>query len=140
MKTLYVLYDQECGFCGRCRDWLLQQPAFVELRFIAAQSRDSALRFPGIHKFGVGEDLVVVSDEGAVYNGSSAYLMCLYALVEYREWAERLAHPTLLPLARRALLLLSKNRHRLSKWFFEDGPEFAEERLEKAEAEDPACR
>ncbi len=43
--------------------------------------------------------------------------MCLYALRDYREWSQRLAHPALLPWARRVCELLSENRFRVSGWF-----------------------
>jgi predicted DCC family thiol-disulfide oxidoreductase YuxK len=118
MKTLFVLYDGECALCRKCREWLSRQPAFVELRFIPMQSPEVLRRFPGIEKHGLGEDLLVVSDEGAVYRGPRAWIMCLYALVEYREWAERLSQPALLPLARQACMLVSWQRLRISKWFF----------------------
>jgi hypothetical protein len=42
--------------------------------------------------------------------------MCRFALEEYREWANRLAHPLLRPLARRAFSLLSRQRSRISRW------------------------
>src|SRR5215204_1562598 len=106
MKTLYVLHDPQCGFCEKCRDWLGRQPAYVELRFVPMNSAEAQRRFPGVEKHWLGEDLMDISDEGAVYRGPSAYLLCLYALVEYREWAQRLASPALLPLARRVFHLL----------------------------------
>jgi predicted DCC family thiol-disulfide oxidoreductase YuxK len=129
MKTLYVLHDGECAFCQQCREWLSRQSAFVELRFIPMQSPEVSHRFPGLEKLGLGENLLVVSDEGAVYRGTSAWVMCLWALVEYREWAERLSQPALLPLSRQAFLFLSKQRGRLSKWFIRGGPDDVKKRL-----------
>jgi hypothetical protein len=58
----------------------------------------------------------VISDEGAVYLNDHAWIMVLYAMVEYREWAARLTHPLLMPLARQAFAALSKNRHFLSSF------------------------
>ncbi len=117
MQTLYVLFDAQCGLCRQCRRWLERQPAFIELRFIALQSPEAACRFPGIEEFKPAEQLVVVSDEGLVYQGSHAWIMCLYALREYREWSQRLASPALLPWARRVCELVSENRLPLSAWF-----------------------
>lgn len=117
MKTLHVLYDGECALCQRCRRWLEQQPTFVELRFLPLQSPQVALRFPGIESFNPSEQLLVVSDEGEVYQGPHAWIMCLYALREYREWSQRLASPALLPWARHACELVSENRLSLSAWF-----------------------
>ena len=59
---------------------------------------------------------MVVSDEGGVYREGSAWIMCLFALEEYRDWANRLAHPLLRPLARQAFVLLSRERSRISRW------------------------
>jgi predicted DCC family thiol-disulfide oxidoreductase YuxK len=129
MKRLYVLYDQECALCGSCRWWLMRQKAFIELYFIPLQSPEIARRFPGLTNWDhldLSEKLVVVSDEGAVYQGQYAWIMCLYALCEYREWAQRLAHPTLLPFARRICEAVSRNRYTISQ--FLKGPT---EELEK---------
>src|SRR5262249_26293478 len=57
-----------------------------------------------------------VSDEGGVYRSGHAWIMCLYALEDYREWALRLAQPGLFPLARQAFALLTKQRGRISRW------------------------
>jgi len=60
----------------------------------------------------------VISDEGAVYRGAHAWVMCLWALENYRAHAQRLAHPVLLPLARTVCELLSRNRFFLSDVLF----------------------
>ena len=117
MKTLYVLYDGQCALCRRCRRWLGRQPAFVELRFLPLQFEEVACRFPGIERFHPQEQLLVISDDGAVYQGSYAWIMCLWALRDFREWSQRLASPALLPWARRVCELVSDNRLSLSAWF-----------------------
>lgn len=122
MKRLFVLFDQECGLCRSCCLWLQRQPAFLALEFIPLQSPDLAVRFPGIEAFHLRERLVVISDEGAVYQGEYAWVMCLYALQDYREWARRLAHPALLPFAHRVCELVSRNRLALSSAFFKQRP------------------
>jgi predicted DCC family thiol-disulfide oxidoreductase YuxK len=113
MKHLFVLYDQDCGICQRCRGWLSRQPAFVELRFIPLQSPEIGHRFPGLLEWpdlDLREKLVAIGDDGAVYQGQNAWIMCLYALRDYREWAQRLAHPSLLPFARRVCETVSRHR------------------------------
>ena len=114
MKRLYVLYDAECALCRRCRDWLARQPRWIELEFVPLQSPDLARRFVGIEALRPDEQLLVVSDTGAVYRESQAWIMCLYALPAYRVWAQRLATPALQPWARRVCELVSQNRLRLS--------------------------
>ena len=118
MKYLYVLFDADCELCVRCRNWLMHQPAFVPLVFIALQSDEAQRRFPGIDGLKPGEQLLVISDEGAVYRGAHAWIMCLWALENYREHAQRMAHPILSPFARIVCELLSWNRYFLSDALF----------------------
>ena len=56
-----------------------------------------------------------MDDCGAVYRDGHAWILCLYALAEYRELSLRLASPALLPLARKAFSFLSKRRGALSE-------------------------
>jgi predicted DCC family thiol-disulfide oxidoreductase YuxK len=116
MRRLYILYDARCGLCSWARRWLARQPAYLDLTFIPAASEQAIRLFPGLSRPGQVEELVVISDDGAVYRDGRAWIMCLYALEDYREWALRLAHPLLLPLARQAFALLSKQRRRVSHW------------------------
>jgi predicted DCC family thiol-disulfide oxidoreductase YuxK len=120
MKRLYVLFDGECAMCRNSCAWLGRQPAFIELQLIPLQSPEIGRHFPGVEKMDLRERLVVVSDEGAVYQGQYAWVMCLYALREYRVWSQRLAHPALLHLARHVCELVSKNRLALSGLFLKD--------------------
>lgn len=112
---LSVIYDAECALCQRCRAWLDLQPKWVALDFVPLQTLDLAQRFPRIETLAPGEHLLVVSDEGEVYRGSSAWIMCLYALRDYREWSQ---HPALQPWAQRVCELVSQNRLQLSRWLF----------------------
>ena len=117
MKTLFVLYDGDCHFCRRCRHWLAEQPTYLEMVFVVAESAEAHCRFPGIERYEATNELTVISDEGAVYQGPSAFIMCLYALVDFREWSLRLARPALLPFARQMFEIISNNRAGFSKWF-----------------------
>ena len=114
MKRLTILYDATCGFCIGCRHWMEEQPKLLELDFVAAHSAEAARRFPELES-AKEEELVVVSDEGGIYRGARAFIMCLYALEEYREWSLRLSRPGLLPLAGRAFALVSRSRKGLSR-------------------------
>ena len=116
MSRLYILYDPRCGLCSWARRWLARQPAFLDLTFLPAGSDRAVQLFPGLTRPGEAEELVVISEDGAVYRDSRAWIMCLYALEDYREWALRLAHPLLLPLARQAFALISRQRGRISRW------------------------
>jgi predicted DCC family thiol-disulfide oxidoreductase YuxK len=137
VKTLYILYDSQCAFCRRCRVWLGQQPSFVPLHFVPLQSPELGCRFPGIEQLHPAERLLVISDAGEVWRGESAWIMCLWALREYREWSLRLAHPALKPFARRVCEIVSENRHALSQWFGSESAEGLRDRLAGFSA--PAC-
>src|SRR5579864_5165026 len=111
MRTLYLLYDERCELCRRLKEWLAQQETWLELRLIPSASAEVLQMFPGLDRVATADDLVAISDQGEVYLNNRAWIMCLYALVGYREWAWRLSHPLLLPLARQAFAAVSRNRH-----------------------------
>ncbi len=113
MRELTVLYDSQCGLCRRAQAWLISKPKYVELVFVPASSDEARSRYPQLNHSLTLADLTVISDQGAVYNGPKAWLMCLWALREYREWALRLSSPELLPTAKRVISMISQNRYQL---------------------------
>jgi predicted DCC family thiol-disulfide oxidoreductase YuxK len=110
MKTLYVLYDSHCGVCTEVRNWLRAQPAYLDLRLLAADSDQARRMFPTLPS---GE-LAVISDDGRVWLGDRAFIMCLWALRRFRGWARRLSTPMLHPMARQAFAAISQNRQGFS--------------------------
>jgi predicted DCC family thiol-disulfide oxidoreductase YuxK len=110
-----VLYDARCNLCARFKAWLAAQPSYLELEFVAAGSEEARRRFPALDHAGTLKELTVVSDTGDVYVDAGAWVICLWALPEYRAWALRLGSPDLLPLARRAVLWISQNRFRFGE-------------------------
>ena len=113
MRELTVLYDPQCGLCCRVHAWLLSQPKYVELAFVPVASEEAYRRYPKLNHTLTAKDVTVISDEGAVYWGAKAWLMCLWALRNYREWSFRLSSPELLPTARRVVSMISQNRRKL---------------------------
>jgi len=114
MQYLTVVYDDQCGLCKRLGGWLTALPKWIGIRLLPSHA--AARLFPALADRIVQDELVVVSDDGRVYLGDHAWLMCFYALKDYRSWAKRLAKPALLPLARSAFAILSANRRRISSW------------------------
>jgi predicted DCC family thiol-disulfide oxidoreductase YuxK len=112
MKTLTILYDADCVICRRIKDWLQTQSKYVELDFIAAGSEAARMRYPQLDHAATLKELTVVSDEGDYYRGANGWLMCLWALREYRGWAIRFSSPDLAPLARRFVVKVSSLRFR----------------------------
>ena len=141
MRNLYVLYDERCAICKRLRDWLLVQRSWIGLSMIAAGSPRARALFPGLEKIANASDLVAISDAGEVYLNNHAWIMCLYALEDYRDWALRLASPLLLPLARQAWETLSRNRQAISRWIGSSEQQLATElkgvSLDPCETETP---
>ncbi len=137
MKRLYVLFDERCGLCRRAREWATSQPAYFPLIFVPAGSHKASLLFPSLAQASEPEELIAVGDSGEVYRGDSAWIMCLFALTGYREWANRMASPTLRPLARRAFALVSKQRRNISRWIGLANDHEIAEKLRRVSA--PAC-
>jgi len=115
MRRIYVLYDSRCGVCSRLRAWMVEQPTYFAIEFVAAGSDRARRLFPELHHDEQPSELVVVTDEGDVYFNDAAWIVCLYALVDYRAWSFRLARTPLRRLARSAWEMLSKNRAQLSR-------------------------
>ena len=113
MRQLTVLYDPNCGFCRRVQAWMVLQPAYVEIVFVPVNSEDARHRYPELDHNLTLTDLAVITDEGAVYFGPKAWIMCLWALRRYRAWSLRLSTPELLPTAKRVISMISENRYKL---------------------------
>lgn len=117
MERLTILHDRDCGFCRRCVEWLKAQPKHLELEFLPADSPLVAQRFPELKRALLKSELTVIDDEGGVYYSENAYVICLYALRDYREWSIRLSHPGARPFVRKALNAVTQHRHTLSELF-----------------------
>ena len=115
MSALMVLYDPTCGLCRRAHEWLADQPKLVELVFVPCKSEEARRRFPQLDHDLTAKDLTVIGELGAVYVGSKAWLMVLWALCRYREWAYRLSSPELLPTTRRVVSMISQHRYQISR-------------------------
>jgi predicted DCC family thiol-disulfide oxidoreductase YuxK len=115
IRTMWVLYDARCGICSRVRTWMQQQRSFVAVEFIPAGSERARSLFPELDHPDVPRELVVITDQGDVYLDDAAWILCLWALAEYRTWSFRFARGPLRPLARAAWDFLSANRHELAR-------------------------
>jgi predicted DCC family thiol-disulfide oxidoreductase YuxK len=115
MAALTVLYDPDCGLCRRAHEWLAQQGKLVELIFVPCKSKEARQRFPQLDHDLTGKDLTVIGDRGEVYMGPKAWLMVLWALTQYREWAYRLSSPELLPTTRKVVSVISQNRYQIGR-------------------------
>lgn len=112
IRHLTVLYDANCPLCRAARRWLESRAQVVPLQFLPAGSDAARQRFPGLDHDATLQDLTVVADTGELYVGDGAWLACLWALDSYRELADRLAQPHLLPVARRVVAAAAAVRER----------------------------
>ncbi|MES2919918.1 MAG: DCC1-like thiol-disulfide oxidoreductase family protein [Verrucomicrobiota bacterium] len=115
MKTLTIFYDPHCGLCARFRVWLEAQPKRVGVEFLAFDSAEASERFPGLLGLGADREVVVLADDGRWWQGSAAWLTCLWTTIQYYDWAFRLAAPVFQPFVKKAVHLLSENRLTLSR-------------------------
>lgn len=111
--ALWVLYDDSCGFCCRCADFLRAQDKLVPMTCLprsGAEAKRWFGRFAGEH-----EELVVIDSRGAVYRGPNAFVMALWGLDEFRAWAQLAAREPLKSRARGLFHWLSSRRKDLSR-------------------------
>ncbi len=97
---LSVLYDADCPLCLRFRDWLIGESPLVRLDLVAAGSDEARARFPQLDHARTLQVITVVADDGRLFTGEYAWVMCLWATTAHRVLAERLARPQWLPVAR----------------------------------------
>ncbi|MFI8102425.1 thiol-disulfide oxidoreductase DCC family protein [Streptomyces sp. NPDC086023] len=110
VRNLTVLYDAQCPLCVHLRNWLLGQRRLVPLALVPAASFEARRRFPQLDHESTLREITVVSDQGAVYTGTHAFIMCLWALAEHRPRARWLATPAGMPFARATMLAAAKVR------------------------------
>jgi len=115
LRCLTVLYDAQCGLCQRARAWLAAQPAYVQLEFLPAGSPAARERYPRLDVAATLGELHVVADDGRVWSGARAWVMCLWALRETRSLSLRLAGPRRMAVAQSIVARLSERRYTLSE-------------------------
>jgi predicted DCC family thiol-disulfide oxidoreductase YuxK len=143
MKKLTIFYDPCCGLCARFRGWLEAQPKRVHVEFLAYDSIEAAERFPGLLKIGADREVVVLADDGRWWQGTGAWLTCLWTTFEYKDWSFRLAAPILQPFVKKAVHLLSENRltiSRLMRLSTDEGLATVIASMPEARCEDGVCR
>lgn len=127
VRRLTVLYDAQCGLCRRVRAWLASRPAYVALEFLPAGTSEARERFPGLDVEATLRELHVVADDGRVWSGARAWVLCLWALRETRELSLSLSGPLRMALAQRMVARLSERRYTLSEVLRWEAPEAANE-------------
>ncbi|MET9515962.1 DCC1-like thiol-disulfide oxidoreductase family protein [Streptomyces sp. NPDC002994] len=110
VKRLTVLYDAQCSLCVHLRSWLLRQRQLVPLDLVPAGSVEAQRRYPRLDHARTMREITVIGDQGQVYAGPAAWVVCLWALAEYRPKAHWLATPAGSPFVRVTMLAAAKYR------------------------------
>lgn len=80
VRALTVLFDPQCPVCRAARAWMLRRTARIELHFVPVGSAEAVLRFPQLDMAECRREITVVTDQGFVYRGRAAFVLCLWAL------------------------------------------------------------
>lgn len=114
MKKLHLFYDQDSPFCRKCKNWLIRQPAFMELELLPIQARSVRMAYPEVAGHRQDDALIVLSDTGLLYTGDDAWITVLWALHDWRDWSLRLQQPDIRPLARQFWQLIGQHPESLA--------------------------
>ena len=121
VRKLTVLFDENCRFCLRCRDWLVTQPCLVEVELMPSGSVEAHERFGSVPW--LGKELVAADDRGEAWIGPAAFLVCLWATARYRPWSYLLSRPGFSHHAERFFMHVSKRRDRWGAWLSRKDPD-----------------
>ena len=110
VTSLTIVYDASCRLCTRLRVWIGRQPSVIRLRFAATGSVEAQTKARNLPS----AELAVVADTAEVWLSNHAWIVCLWALRDYRGLAHRLTSPLLMLVAREAITAVSRNRFPLS--------------------------
>ena len=87
----------------------------MRLDFLPAGSLAARERYPHLDGAATLRELHVVADDGRVWSGARAWVMCLWALRETRSLSLHLSGPRGLALAQGMVAHLSERRYTLSE-------------------------
>ncbi len=135
---LYLLYDNHCGLCSKLTKWIIRQKLREPLTLVGWDTGQARRMFPTLVTTRPAEEIIMVSSSGEVWKNEKAWVMVLYALADYATLARRMAHPRLLPLVRQTFVLVSKERHAVSRLFGLAGEDQMAEMLNQIAV--PACQ
>lgn len=93
VKGLTVLYDAQCNLCVHLRQWLTRQRQLVPLTLLPAGSEAARKRYPGLDHRSTLTEITVIGDQGQIYRGPAAWIVCLWALADHRAKSHWLATP-----------------------------------------------
>ena len=116
LRRVTVLYDARCNLCRAARAWLERQQQLVSIEFVPAASPEARARFPFLDHDSTLEEITVVGDDGGIWVGAKAWVVCLWALESKRGLAHRLSSPAMMPKARAIVSFVARHRFSLGTY------------------------
>ena len=113
-----MLWDGDCGFCGRAVAWLKRNDRQHRFQFIQYQEAPSPPMTPELYR-ACSKAVHVIDQEGSIRRGGRAMLFIL----EQEGWgpiARFLSLPPLIWLVEIAYRLVAANRSLFSRLFFRE--------------------
>jgi len=138
-KKIEIYYDGKCGMCCRFIEWLVAQDRAMEVVCLPYQSEEATKNFPEIESHNPAKEIVVRVDGGEIYTGAEGWVWCLWSGVKYRDVAKLMNSRWMLPVAKKACVLISKNRLKVSKLFFGKKAKQIADEIHKVEVAKEDC-
>ncbi|MDB9741293.1 DUF393 domain-containing protein [Akkermansiaceae bacterium] len=136
INKIEVFYDGHCGMCCTFHEWLNKQKRAFEVEFIPYQSDRAIEVFPEIETLDPDKEMIVRTDDGEIYQGAEAWVICLHSGKKYQGIADKMASPALLPMAKKTCNILAANRLKLSGLLFKKKDQEVAEHLHEMEGPD----
>ena len=118
IKSIEVYYDGRCAMCCTFQEWVMRLKRSFGVEFVAYQSARAEEIFPGVGELDPDRDMIVRTNEGEIFRGAEGWVLCMLSCGSYEKWANRLASPGLLPVAKKTCNLIAANRLGISKILF----------------------
>lgn len=90
VQSLTVLFDPNCRVCRASKAWLDHHRKVVPLRLLPVGGREAVRMFPALDMDECSKEITVITDQGFVYRGDDAFVMCLWAVRRTRSLAMRM--------------------------------------------------
>lgn len=113
MRSLTILYDASCGLCSAARRWLERQELYLPVDFVPCGTPRAEMHFPTLDHDLSRQEVTVVADDGAIWRGTEAWILCLWATHRFRGLSQTLAQPGQMHRARAFFEMVSRQRGRV---------------------------
>lgn len=114
MKPLTLIYDGECGFCGKWINWLRKEDVLQSIDFLSYQSEECKKRFPQINAQACFDGGKLIAAKGEIYSGADAVPIIFKEIPRWRWITYLTCIPGVMVIVRLVYRRIAKNRISLS--------------------------